>query len=72
MTGAQHEKLKGALVWSSLFLLPRFQKKKKIYHLTSLDVPSRSMLTIKKIERAFLWAGTDKISGGQGQLGGCV
>jgi hypothetical protein len=36
-----------------------------IYHLTSLDVPSGSMLNMKKIERAFLWAGTDKVSGGK-------
>jgi hypothetical protein len=36
-----------------------------IYHFTSLNVPNGTMDNMKKIERAFLWAGTDKVSGGQ-------
>ncbi|KAM0838878.1 hypothetical protein ACQ4PT_060692 [Festuca glaucescens] len=32
-----------------------------IYHLTSLNVPTGSMHNMKKVERAFLWAGTDKL-----------
>jgi hypothetical protein len=38
---------------------------KSIYHLTSLDVPSGSMLYMNKIESAFLWAGTDTVPGGK-------
>jgi hypothetical protein len=36
-----------------------------IYHLTSLNVPADSMHNMKKVERAFSWAGTDKVSGGK-------
>jgi hypothetical protein len=36
-----------------------------IYQFTSLNVPTGSMLNIKKMERAFLWAGTDKVTGVQ-------
>jgi hypothetical protein len=36
-----------------------------IYHLTSLNVSIGSMHNMKKVERAFLRAGTDKVSGGR-------
>jgi hypothetical protein len=36
-----------------------------IYHFTSLNVPTGSMLNMKKMERAFFWAGTGKVTGGQ-------
>lgn len=35
------------------------------YHLTSLALPQGVMASIDKVRRAFLWAGTDKVSGGK-------
>ena len=36
-----------------------------IYYLTPLIVPPGLLTSLKKIDRAFLWTGTDKVSGGQ-------
>ena len=36
-----------------------------IYHLTPLVVPPGLTTKLNKIYRAFFWAGTDKVSGGQ-------
>ena len=36
-----------------------------IHHLTSLVVPKGLMASIVKLQRAFLWGGTDKVSGGK-------
>ena len=36
-----------------------------IYHLTPLVIPSSILLSVNKLERAFLWAAADKVSGGQ-------
>lgn len=34
-----------------------------IYHITSLTIPAEVLQAIDKIRRAFLWAGSDKVSG---------
>jgi mannosylglycoprotein endo-beta-mannosidase len=36
-----------------------------IYHLTPLVIPTGTLENIKRIERAFLWAASDKVSGGK-------
>lgn len=36
-----------------------------IYHLTPLDIPVEVLQKIDSIRRAYLWAGTDKVSGGK-------
>lgn len=36
-----------------------------IYHITALDVLPGTKESITKIQRAFLWAGTDQVSGGK-------
>ena len=36
-----------------------------IYPLTVLDIAPETMLFFKKLIRSFLWAGTDKVSGGK-------
>ena len=35
-----------------------------IYHLTSLDIPVEILNVIDRLRRAYLWEGTDKVSGG--------
>ena len=36
-----------------------------IYHLTSLNVHPGTLESINKLERAFLWSGTNKVTGAQ-------
>ena len=36
-----------------------------IYHLTPLNIPAKVLRKIDSIRRAYLWAGTDKVSGGK-------
>jgi hypothetical protein len=36
-----------------------------IFHITPLYLPPGTLLTINKIERAFFWAATDKVSRGK-------
>ena len=36
-----------------------------IYHLTPLDIPVEVLKKIDSIRRAYLWAGSDKVSGGK-------
>ena len=36
-----------------------------IFHITTLDLPSGTKQSITKTQRAFLWAGTNQISGGK-------